>query len=79
MTPPDQLYQVLNRVLQIDPSQYRDDIGPESVPAWDSLRHLAMVSELEDTFDIEFGMEEISRMRCIGDIKKCLIAHGIQF
>jgi len=79
MTPQDQLYQVLNRVLQIDPSQYRDDIGPEAVPAWDSLRHLAMVSELEDAFDIEFGMEEISRMRCIGDIKKCLSIHGIQF
>jgi acyl carrier protein len=79
MTPRDQLYQVLNRVLQIDPSQYRDDIGPESVPAWDSLRHLAMVSELEDTFEIEFGMNEISRMRCIGDIKKCLTLHDIHF
>ena len=29
---------------------------------WDSLHHLALASELEDTFDIELEPEEIAEM-----------------
>jgi acyl carrier protein len=77
MTSLDQLFQILNRVLQIERQQFRDEIGPQDLPLWDSLRHLAMISELEDAFEIEFGMDEISRMRSIGDIKQSLNIHGI--
>jgi acyl carrier protein len=79
MTSLDQLFQILNRVLQIEPHQFRDEIGPKDIPRWDSLRHLAMISELEDDFEIEFGMDEISRMRSIGDIKESLKIHGVNF
>lgn len=31
----------------------------EEVPGWDSLGHMALISALEDEFDIELGIEEI--------------------
>ena len=30
-----------------------------SIPEWDSLGHMALVSEVEDTFSIEFTTEEV--------------------
>ena len=31
----------------------------QGVKAWDSVGHMAMVSELEDTFDIEMDIDDI--------------------
>lgn len=33
--------------------QYQD------VPAWDSVGHMGLISELEDTFDIQFETDDI--------------------
>ena len=42
--------------------------------AWDSLRHLNLVVELEDAFDVTFEPEEIAVMKSVEDIKKLLTA-----
>lgn len=35
---------------------------------WNSLRHLNLVSELEDEFNMEFEPEEIAEMRSVNNI-----------
>lgn len=60
---------VFKRVFRVD------EIGPESSPetilGWDSLAHLALVSELEREFDVEFSADDVIAMvnvRIIGEI-----------
>lgn len=36
---------------------------------WDSLRHLYLIVELEDEFDIEFEPEEIAEMKSFNAVK----------
>ena len=31
----------------------------QDVPAWDSVGHMGLISELEDTFDIQFETDDI--------------------
>ncbi len=31
----------------------------QSIPAWDSVGHMGLISELEDTFDIQFEADDI--------------------
>lgn len=39
---------------------------------WDSLRHLNLIVELEDAFDMEFEPEEIAEMRSFADVKRVI-------
>jgi len=39
------------------------------VPAWDSLRHLNLIIELENEFNISFELEEIAEMKSISLIE----------
>lgn len=35
------------------------DLAYQDVPAWDSVGHMGLISELEDTFDIQFETDDI--------------------
>lgn len=39
---------------------------------WDSLRHLNLIVELEEEFDVEFEPEEIAEMKSFDKIKQIL-------
>lgn len=39
---------------------------------WDSLRHLNLIIELENEFDVEFEPEEIADMKSLIDIERQL-------
>lgn len=39
---------------------------------WDSLRHLNLIVELEDAFELEFEPEEIAEMKSFDVVKACL-------
>jgi len=73
----EQLFNLMHRILRISKDQFRDDFGPKQIQTWDSLTHLGLISELEDTYDIEFDVNHISQMRTIGEIKKILKTYGI--
>ena len=47
-------------------------IGEETTAAdvegWDSLRHITVIEEIEDAFDIRFAMKEVNGMKNIGEM-----------
>ena len=47
-------------------------IGEETTAAdgegWDSLRHITVIEEIEDAFDIRFSMKEVNGMKNIGEM-----------
>ena len=44
------------------------DSSPEQIETWDSVRHLNLVLALEAKYGIEFGPEEMDRMKTLGEI-----------
>ena len=57
-------------VLGVDESDVDDTTSYNSFRPWDSLKHLQLVSMLEDEFDIEFEMDDIIAMENFGLVKK---------
>ena len=57
---------VLKEVLEDD--NVTIETSRENNSAWDSLRHLNLVVELESEFDYSFEPDEISRMKSVIDI-----------
>jgi len=68
---------VLARVLEIPEAEITDDTGPDNVASWDSFNGLLLVSELEEAFDVEFTMEEVTSVKSVRDIKDILNKYGI--
>jgi acyl carrier protein len=49
---------VLADVFGLEPDAVGPDTSTDTVEAWDSLQHLAVVLSLEEEFDIHFDDEE---------------------
>ena len=71
------LESVLAKILQIEEIEITDDTSPENVATWDSFNGLVIVSALEKEFNITFTMQEITGVKNVKDIKKCLSKHGV--
>ncbi len=75
----EKLYLLLSNVLQLELEEINEDTSPENTESWDSFNALVMVTELEDTFNVSFTMDEVQSVRNVKDIKNALIDHSIIF
>lgn len=51
--------------------------SPDDIARWDSLRHVALISMIDETFGISLSMDEMMEIRCVGDIERLLARHGV--
>jgi acyl carrier protein len=68
------LQQVFRRVLRVD--SIAPDSSPDTVPGWDSLAHLGLVTELEREFNVQFTPDEVISMVNVRIIVEILESHG---
>jgi acyl carrier protein len=73
-----QLYELIGKVLGVDPSELNEDSNAQNTPKWDSLRHIEVVFAMENAFHVRFTMPEISGLRKLSDIRQLLIAKNIK-
>lgn len=75
----EKLSSILSNILELEEDEISDKISPENTPTWDSFNALVLVTELEDTFKVNFTIEDIESVSCVGDIKECLKKYNISF
>ncbi|NHJ40160.1 MAG: acyl carrier protein [Asgard group archaeon] len=68
----EKLYETINKVLLIDKEKITDNLTMKDVEEWDSMAHLMIVSELEQTFEIILEDDDIIAMTSIGNILSIL-------
>ena len=51
---------------------FHDDLSMDSLPKWDSLKHVQLLTEIEDQFGIDLDMQDIMTMTSVSAIKKVL-------
>lgn len=59
MTNIEKYEKVFINCFSVDKSQLDEKFGYESVTDWDSIGHMGMITELEDTFDIMMDTDDI--------------------
>lgn len=72
------LAELLKYSFNINESETNDDLRLMNFSEWDSMTHMFFITKLEEEFGIELTGDEIADMDTIGDIKKVLIAKGIE-
>lgn len=53
-----------------------DETTADDIPQWDSLQHVVLLFNLEQTFGVQFAGNEVEQMRNVGDLKRLLSEKG---
>jgi len=69
--------EAFTEALQIDPEQVVDSLEYQSIPEWDSVSHMLLISELEDIFEISIETDDVIDMSSVKKAKEILLKHGI--
>jgi len=75
----EKLKQVLADIFNIEVETIDDTTSVDTVPQWDSLKHLNLVLALEQEFNITFTVEQTVEILNYPLIKAILGEHGIKF
>jgi acyl carrier protein len=74
----DRLRDITATVLGVEADLLSGSSSPETVPAWTSLRHLALIAAIEEEFSIQFSLAEIHSAQRFGDLQRILMERTTQ-
>ena len=73
------LVEAFANALMITEDKIVDSLKYQSIPEWDSVSHMVLITELEDTFDISLDTEDVIDMSSVLKAKEILTKHNIVF
>ena len=65
--------------FSIEESTLGDNLEYNTIPSWDSVGHMAMIAELEDTFDIMMETDDIIDFSSYKKGFELLAKYGVEF
>ena len=68
----EKIYEVFADVFGILPGEVSDEMSYNSFPGWDSLKHLELVSALEDAYGISLEMDDVIMLESVGKAKEII-------
>ena len=68
----DTLKQVMAAILDVDPSTIDNNTNTDTMPNWDSLRHINLILALEQEFQIQISDDDTDNIKSYQLIKLVL-------
>ncbi len=62
------LTEIFRDVFDDDSIQLTDNIHSGDIDGWDSLTHITLISEIEETFGIKISMKDVLGMQNVGEM-----------
>ena len=78
MTNLEKYNQIFMDVLDVEESELNAGFTFKDVPQWDSVAHLSLISELEDSFGVMFDAEDILHYGSYENGKTILARYGVE-
>ncbi|GLC87804.1 acyl carrier protein [Lysinibacillus piscis] len=79
MTNEQKLRAIFAESLGIDEAQITDELAYNSIPEWDSIAHMALVSEIDDQFDTMLDTDDVLDMSTFAKAKDILTKYDVEF
>ena len=73
------LFEIVSRVKNIPTTEISEISGSDSIPEWDSFNMYVLLDEIEKEFNVKFSLQETLEIKTVGDFKKKLEKHGVNF
>lgn len=74
----DKVISTFAEVLGIPQAQITDDLRYASIPQWDSIAHMAVVTALEEQFGIMIDMDDVIDMNTVGKAREIVHKYGAE-
>ncbi len=72
------LHDVVARILKVPSASISDETSPETLARWDSLKHLDLMTGIEDAYGVRFSTAEILRAKSVGEVRTLLREKGLE-
>ncbi len=72
------LEQFFSDVLEVAPSELREESSQASLLNWDSLAHINIITGLEEVYGVRFSTMEIQALKAVGDARRLLREKGVE-
>lgn len=63
----DQVQQIFRKVFNMPQMIIEANTSSEHIREWDSMHHVLLITEMEQTFGIEFTIDDLLTIRTVGD------------
>lgn len=70
----DKVIEIVASTCEVETGEVNGDSTVGDFPAWDSMGHLAILSGVEEAFDISFEPEEMMDLEDVNDIVNAVSA-----
>lgn len=75
----EKLRSCFSQTLGIPMEQVTDDLSYNTIEQWDSVGHMAVVADIESTFDVMLDTDDILNMSSVREAVAILRKHGVDF
>ena len=69
-----EIQRIISEKLGIPPESVRLESKAADLQGWDSFNHIMIITDIEDTFNFKFGLEEIAEMNSVQKLLKAVEA-----
>lgn len=79
MTNSEKLISAFSEALNIAPETVVDSLAYQSIPEWDSISHMILISQIEDVFSVSIDTDDVIDMSSVAKAKEILSRSNIVF
>ena len=72
------LIQIFADALAIVPELVTDDLTYQSIPQWDSVAHMTLITAIEDEYEIMLDTDDIIDMSSVAKARQILAKYGVE-
>ena len=65
---------IFRKTFDNDSLVLTNKLTANDVDQWDSLSHMHLITEIEDTFSIKFKLKDLNKMKNVGDMIDLIIS-----
>jgi acyl carrier protein len=70
----EEIKSIIAQVMSIDINDILDEASPENTSNWDSIRHMELLTKLEQAYSVKFDIDEMIEMMSLQGIIEILKA-----
>jgi len=70
--------ELVGKVFKINPEELSDTSSRNTIEQWDSMGHLALITALEEQFQVSISITDAMEMANIRKIKDVLKEYGVR-
>ena len=72
------IQEVFAKALGIDIAKVTDSLTYQSIPQWDSLSHMILISEIENAYGVMLDTDEVLDLSSVAKARAILAKHNVK-